>query len=822
MEKTASIRYGLPLLAVLATLASCNVKEELAPSVPEAPTHTVRFTSGSPETKTDMSISGSTATFSWTREDLTRLKVFEDGKEGTIDERSEINEDGQLVVFATFPGEAGDSQKTYTAMLGGTVGDQTPRGASYDEAADLLIAQPVTATAAENILFRFRRPVAINKMTLCELPAGETLRSVTVSSDKALTGSIEGEEWSQSSSGSSLTLTVNRTIPDNGELTLYYTSVPAENAILTVDARVGSDSYRKTFGRGLTTTAGNVKIYSVGLEKQAHLTFVENFNAVGASSNLYGCTAQLTTLGRTDGFNFEWTAVGTDSKAFVFKNGVRLGANSGNGTIQNSSMLAPVPSGSTVYIKVYAARWGSDQCELVLGYNGSTMSKAPANAAIDKPNDKEYDPAHFPVATEFSIVKKAGVNTFSIGSSKNRIIIDKLEVEFYCEECGQRPAATVSTPAASGIGQTVATLNGNYTSATSPATATFFKWGATSGTLDKRIEATEGSNGSFSATITGLEPETTYYYQAYVTVNGTEIHSLESETFCGEVKPFTTASSQSYSVNGWLELPAAFDKNAIRSTTTSSLKELISHTHYFQGASGMERNYTFLYDPEMYASYWVAYPLAKGHTGGDRKESFKFDPEIDSSKQTDVSSGYGVNVSTQYHENNHYARGHQIPDADRRANGTAQAQTYYATNMTPQIQDGFNGGIWSTLEENVRGAIPSSDTLYVVTGAAFREVNGSESITKITNKNDNKVLPVPNYYWKVVLKVKRSGSQITDALAVGFWLPHNEISGAGYADYSTSVDEIERKTGFDFFANLPANLQSVAEANDNWTAFTGF
>lgn len=817
------LKFFPAFVAAAFSLASCNNKEEIVPEVPQppVPTHTVKFTSEVPETKTDMHIDGNTAIFSWTNNDINNITVKENGVEGEITAQSGIK-DGKLVIYATFPGESGNVSKEYTAVLNGKVGDQTPRDGSYDESADILIAKPIMGVPTDGIMFQFHRPVTINKMTLCNLPAGQTLKTVTIRSDKPLAGSIEGNDWNPESFGNSIVLSVNRTVPANGELEVCYTSVPAENAVLTVDARVGTDSYLKTFGRGLTTTAGNVKIYSVGLVKQAHLTFVENFNAVGASSNKYGCTSHLTTAGRTEGFNFEWTAVETDPKVYVFNNGVRLGTDGATGKIQNSSMLAPVPAGSTVNIKVYAARWGTDQGNIVLGYNGSEQSATPASPAIESPDKKEYSPTDFPSATEFSFVKASGENTFSIASSSKRIIIDKVEVEFYSEECGLHPSATVNTPGATGIGQSVATLNGSYTLATSPATATFFKWGSTPETLTNSLAATEGANGSFSATLTGLEPETTYYYRAYVTVNGTEIHTLESETFCGEVKSFTTSSSQSYSVNGWLELPAAFDKNAIQSTTTSSLNGLISHTHYFQGTSGTERNYTFLYDPEMYASYWVAYPLAKGHTGGDRHESFDFNPYIDKSKQTDVRSGYGVNVSTQYHEKNHYARGHQIPDADRRANGTAQVQTYYATNMTPQIQNGFNSGIWSTLEDNVRGAIPTSDTLYVVTGAAFRKVNGNESITTITNKNDSKVLPVPNYYWKVILKVKRSGKDITEALAIGFWLPHTDLTGENFTSYAVSVNEIEQFTGFDFFANLPDSLESGAETNNNWNTFCSF
>ena len=150
------------------------------------------------------------------------------------------------------------------------------------------------------------------------------------------------------------------------------------------------------------------------------------------------------------------------------------------------------------------------------------------------------------------------------------------------------------------------------------------------------------------------------------------------------------------------------------------------------------------------------------------------------------------------------------------------AQTYYSTNMTPQIQNGFNGHIWAKLEDAVRGMVPEGDTLYVVTGASFHKQGGSEEIHYITNKNGGTSLPVPNYYWKVILKVKRDGSSISDASAIGFWLPHEEITDKPWSDYTVSVDQIEQWTGFDFFANLSTMLQDRCEANTDLESFKSY
>ena len=150
-----------------------------------------------------------------------------------------------------------------------------------------------------------------------------------------------------------------------------------------------------------------------------------------------------------------------------------------------------------------------------------------------------------------------------------------------------------------------------------------------------------------------------------------------------------------------------------------------------------------------------------------------------------------------------------------------QAQTYYATNLVPQIQDNFNGGIWMNLESALRSAIPASDTLYVVTGVTFKTVGGNENVTYIQPKHDSKKCPVPNYFWKVIMKVKRSAGVVTSASTVGFWFEHKQYSDS-YTNYAVSVDRIEQLTGFDFFANLPDGVEASAETNALWTTFQNF
>ena len=254
------------------------------------------------------------------------------------------------------------------------------------------------------------------------------------------------------------------------------------------------------------------------------------------------------------------------------------------------------------------------------------------------------------------------------------------------------------------------------------------------------------------------------------------------------------------------------------------------------------RNYTYLYDRSMYTSMWVAYPLYADTYSGSNKYSGSWGPAEGNGFGTGNSNGYQINVwsasynvylgDTEYSDpfstsgNEYYARGHQIPDADRQYNQTMVQQTYYAINSTPQIQNKFNGGIWSTLENAVRTQAATTDTLYVATGPLFyrQDITDTTEPTWITPKGDpTRTCPVPKYYWKVLLKVSRDGDgNVTDACSIGFWFVHKQYENSNYGSYAVCVNTIEERTGLDLFANLPNDIEETVEANDSWSTFQSF
>jgi endonuclease G len=192
-----------------------------------------------------------------------------------------------------------------------------------------------------------------------------------------------------------------------------------------------------------------------------------------------------------------------------------------------------------------------------------------------------------------------------------------------------------------------------------------------------------------------------------------------------------------------------------------------------------------------------------------RPSSWSYNPQLSTSKQ--------VNLCSRSY-NDDYSRGHLIPNASRNARREAQEQTFYVTNSVPQIQNGFNGGVWMHLESAVQ-QYAEHEPLYITAGVVFEPVGESCDIAYTSAKDDTKRVPVPNYFYKVVLKVKSDAQgNITDASTVGLWFEHRTYSDS-FENYTVSVNQIEEWTGFDYFPSLDDELEARAEKNSSWKVF---
>ena len=310
--------------------------------------------------------------------------------------------------------------------------------------------------------------------------------------------------------------------------------------------------------------------------------------------------------------------------------------------------------------------------------------------------------------------------------------------------------------------------------------------------VDWIIADPSSGSGDMDVTLKVEENKSEKERSAVITVEnsaGKASKTISQKAKGSEVKPDPTPSGGNLSPKtGWMELPAIPEG-------------MDAFTHSMTVGSVSTRNYSFLWDYSNLVAPWVAYPLCVWNMSGKagRTNAWDLDPLLPANKQPVLTRGFSEGNA------GWFARGHQIASADRQTSYSSNAMTFYGTNMTPQINNGFNADIWANLEGKVRSwAGPRSDTLYVVTGCVIDYKKGET--VKYAVDNYGKKVTVPTAYYKVVLRyMKNSTVGYSGYSACAVWLDHKVYSTKNIdSKYSMSVKDLEKRLNIDFFVNLPA------------------
>lgn len=204
--------------------------------------------------------------------------------------------------------------------------------------------------------------------------------------------------------------------------------------------------------------------------------------------------------------------------------------------------------------------------------------------------------------------------------------------------------------------------------------------------------------------------------------------------------------------------------------------------------------YALSYNRSRATANWVAWRVSKADTGNvSREDSFRPDDRLPKSWGRVTPSDY---------TGSGYDRGHICPSADRNGNPEAMAETFLMSNMIPQTPD-LNRGPWAKLEGYLRTLVTRGSDVYIYAG-----VYGEKGRIK-------KKITIPANTWKIAVAVP-AGSRIdainenTRVIAVD--MPNVKgIKNADWQIYRTTVRDLEQKTGYNFFSNLPQNLQDKLE-----------
>lgn len=222
--------------------------------------------------------------------------------------------------------------------------------------------------------------------------------------------------------------------------------------------------------------------------------------------------------------------------------------------------------------------------------------------------------------------------------------------------------------------------------------------------------------------------------------------------------------------------------------------------------------YSICYRESYEQAEWSAYCLTSEHLvkNASRSDDFRPDPEI--------STG---SASLADYKGSGYDRGHLSPAADFAFDKSAMSETFYMSNMSPQA-GGLNRGIWKDLEATVRNWAAEFGRVYVVSGPVLEKpAENYESIGK------DKV-SVPQYYYKALLaplyadeKDRETPDDAKSVIAIGFIFPNEKCEGDIF-DYAVSIDEIEKRTGIDFFNGLSDDVENKIEAEVDVRDWKGY
>lgn len=199
--------------------------------------------------------------------------------------------------------------------------------------------------------------------------------------------------------------------------------------------------------------------------------------------------------------------------------------------------------------------------------------------------------------------------------------------------------------------------------------------------------------------------------------------------------------------------------------------------------------FAFAFSPHYKQSLWVAYQYLPSELQkvAKRVGAFKQDPRIKGTANNGDYTRTG------------YDKGHLAPAGDMAWSENAMKESFYFTNISPQLA-AFNRGIWKELEEQVRFWVTQYDTLYVTTGPLFLRAMPTIGHNQIS---------IPSHFYKALLTRHGGNWQ-----AVGF-LMENKASQWALDSFRCTIDSLERLTGLDFFPLLADSVEVKVESKYN-------
>lgn len=196
--------------------------------------------------------------------------------------------------------------------------------------------------------------------------------------------------------------------------------------------------------------------------------------------------------------------------------------------------------------------------------------------------------------------------------------------------------------------------------------------------------------------------------------------------------------------------------------------------------------FTLSFNPRAHVPNWVAWELTADEAQGPVSRSGKFycDDSVEGCAEP-----YDYSYSG-------YDRGHMCPAGDLRWSKEAMHNSFTMTNICPQVKS-LNTGVWKRLEEKCRTWAKADSAIIIISGSVLSD-NPRETI------GDTRVV-VPDSFFKVIISPFANPPR-----GIAFVMKNGYVEG-GMQKAATTIDEVERITGFDFFSALPDSIENIVE-----------
>jgi len=525
--------------------------------------------------------------------------------------------------------------------------------------------------------------------------------------------------------------------------------------------------------------------------------FVELFNRTSNTINLNGWSVQYSSAG--GGAGATWTnkttltgsigpgqyylireAAGTGGSVDLppadDSGTIAMGATGGKIALVNNNLFLPTgcPIGNPSIIDFVG--YGTADCYEGFGAAPVLTNTTAALRARGGCKDTDYNAANF---------------TAVAPSPRNKFSAPNL-----CPAGDQSPEVFSTTPASSG---TNAALSSNIIINVDEPVGVTGNW--------FQISCTK--SGFHTATVTGgpstftLDPDTDFQgtEQCTVTVFGSQVNDLD-----GDDPPDNMSADYTWTFSTIIIRDPA--EHMVMGNPSGAVTDVNTPLDYLM----MKPQYALSYNNDKGTANWTSWHLDSTWVTGvtDRQDDFRPDDTLPPSFKH-VSNGY--NFATYQ-----FDRGHMTPSADRTSSIPDNSATFLMTNMIPQAS-GNNQGPWNNLEGYIRTQLSgSANEIYIVSGGTGVGGNSlSGHWDSIIDTAGNSVT-VPRWTWKVVMVLPNmNGDDVarvdTSTRTFAVIMPNDDnIREEDWKKYLATVDQVEALTGYNFFSNVPENIQNVIEA----------